>query len=137
MQISRRISDGLIIQYGDGIGQLDDAVLLNVDDATAQAIRAAQPANPSIPFAGLILVNPITDANGITSGSVQAVSPPPIPAPDPALADYRSTISAMDARLTDILTNGGAYTVAQMQMAIVDEARIVRRILRYLSARVG
>ena len=39
-------------------------------------------------------------------------------------------------RLTDIATNGGTYTAVQVRDAVVDLARIQRRVLRYLVVRV-
>lgn len=39
MQVSRRLSDGVIVQYGHGLGERPDCERLDVDEPTADAIK--------------------------------------------------------------------------------------------------
>lgn len=51
-----------------------------------------------------------------------------------ALSDLQANYQVAITRLDDIVTNGGAYTAAQVRDAVIDEARILRRALRVVRA---
>jgi hypothetical protein len=51
-----------------------------------------------------------------------------------AQTDLRATAQQARDRLDDIIANGSGYAAAAVRDAVIDEARILRRLLRYLLA---
>lgn len=51
-----------------------------------------------------------------------------------ATSDLATNYQAALTRCDDILTNGSAYTATQVRAALVDNTRILRRVLRLLKA---
>ena len=77
------------------------------------------------------------DDAGITEAQVTAVvnahDPTPVPTQrDLDTKDLRDTYQAAVTRLDDIVANGGSYTAADVRTAVIDMARIQRRLLKSL-----
>lgn len=49
-----------------------------------------------------------------------------------AQSDLASTYQSAVSRLDDIIANGSTYTASQVRTAVIDEAQIMRRLLRLL-----
>lgn len=54
-----------------------------------------------------------------------------------AYSDLVTTYAAVITRLDDIVANGGTWTNTQIRDAVVDLARVCRRILRFIRVQVG
>ena len=52
-------------------------------------------------------------------------------------ADLQTSVAAAMTRLDAIISGGGAYTAAEVRTAVVDMARIQKRLMRYLAARMS
>jgi hypothetical protein len=101
-------------------------------DAAVTSISDTEAAKFSQPSGGFTL-----DPDG------QTVIVAPVPPPNPieverqgSISDLSTTATAALARLDDIIANGATYTAAQTRDAVLDEARVLRRLLRLLRSLV-
>ena len=54
-----------------------------------------------------------------------------------ATTDLGDAVTAAMTRLDAIISGGGAYTATEVRSAVVDMARVQKRLLRYLAARLS
>ena len=82
MQISRRQSDGLIVQHGESVGEREGCDIVDLDDATAELVLAAL----AQPNGGVTITKDHKTVNALPA-------PAPAPVSDPD-ADRRTAIEA-------------------------------------------
>lgn len=75
-EVCRRISDGVIVQHGIGIGDMPGCVKIMLDDALAALLEKAYADNQRT--AGVILSGITIDPDGRVNGKLTALPAPPL-----------------------------------------------------------
>lgn len=90
MQVTRRIADGVILQYGTAVGPMPNSVTLEVDDALANTIAdLAKKAH-----GGIVLQNLRTDPDGRFAADASTLPVVPDP-PPPVQPNLRHALQAL------------------------------------------
>lgn len=109
-QIARRLSDRIVEQYGQNIGERAGCVVEVITDAQADQLLALV----SQPNGGIV-------ANADGSFSALPYAPPPAPAPDPQLVADRDLVR------TFMNAPSGSATAAQRDDVLKAVIRYLRR----------
>jgi hypothetical protein len=101
-----------------------------VDLSNGEAAKLAQPGTHAVSLAGVVTVTP--PAPEVLALEAQEAALKAERAT--ARTDLRDQAQAMKERLDVIVATGATFTAVQVKDAVIDLARIQRRILRYLVA---
>lgn len=109
MEVSRRTTDGLILQLGSNLGVLPNCEKLILDNTTGMAVQTAFN-NPAV--SNIFLLGVTTDASGISTGQVQTTAVIPRPTAPP-IPNITAIVNALVAS-----PNIDAPTKAALQTAL-------------------